>query len=398
MAQITVQYRDRNRQKAFQAEKLVKKLNRKELQKSILRSGNSAYIFLAQKMEGYNHVNIMIDAATVLTMRVVHSTLSNPFSGFAPVPLRCTTKTDRDWTIAEYTTEVRTILAELASGNVFIPVAICHDRLQAQSTAVREVIKELQASGTVNGLIVDVPCLNHITHNAFSATIKCLEFSGMIRVIGDMADVLQTREAINILGRKCPLPPKTRWLYLTDTLTFMLCNKRKIAEFLRIKLINDSGVSEITISTADEMNEYRAKTSLPSIVSDLYIVTQPFKQASLCFECEQSRLSDAIPIIRVFEKNIRHILEKKVLRNRESYEFLRQLTAQFIARLKVFLPRETWACWALTREGRYQLRKKAAGFVFTGIPCDYSNPAIKRNEAAWTMKQQINLLVNNQYI
>ena len=181
---------------------------------------------------------------------------------------------------------------------------------------------------------------------------------------GDIADVLRTREAVSIVGRKCPLPPKTRWLYLTDTLTFMLSNKRKIADFLKMKLLNDSGVSESTISTVDEMAEYRTATSLPSIVSDLYIATQPFKQASLCFECEQSRLSDAIPIIRVFQKSIRRILRGKLLRNRESYEFLRQLTAHLLARLTVFLPPETWACWALTREGRYQLRKKSYWLCF----------------------------------
>ena len=390
IVEITTQYRDRNKQNVVDAERLVTHVNRRDVQQSILRAGRSAYIFLTEKMEDYKYVNIMIDAATVLTMRVVHSTLSNPFTGFAPVPLRCTTKDGPDWTIAEYTTEITTILAELASTHAFVPVAICHDRLAAQSTAVRDVLRQLREANGVGGLIVDVSCLNHITHNAFAATVKCREFSGMIRVIGDFTDVLRTREAVNILGRKCPLPPKTRWLYLTDTLTFMLSNRRRITEFLKMKLLNDSGRSEVTILTEDEMAEYRAETSLPSSVRDLFLVTQPFKQASLCFECEQSRLSDAIPIIRVFQKSVRHILHANLLRDRESYEFLRQLTAQFIARLKVFLPPETWACWALTREGRYQLRKKVAGYIVARDKvCDYSNPQLKHNEAAWTMKQQV---------
>ena len=128
--------------------KLVAKLSRNQLQKSILP--NSVYIFLAKQMEDYRYVNIMIDA-TVLTMRVVPSTLSNPFSGFAPVPWRCTTKNGNDWTIAEYKTEVNTILAEIASTNAFIPVAVCHDRLRAQSTAIREAIKDLSRTGNVNG-------------------------------------------------------------------------------------------------------------------------------------------------------------------------------------------------------------------------------------------------------
>lgn len=248
----------------------------------------------------------MIDAGTVLTMRVVHSTLSNPFSGFAPVPLRCTTKNGNDWTIAEYTTEINTILAELASTNAFVPVEVCHDRLRAQSTAIREVIRDLSRTDNVNGLIVDVSCLNHITHNAFAATIKCQEFRGMIGVIGDFADLLRTREAINILKRKCPLPPKTRWLYLADTFSFMVSHR--VAENEACQRLRDG---RIVISTEDEMAEYREKTSLPSIVPDLYIVTQPFKQASLSFECEQSRLSDTIPIIRVFQKSVRPTIVHK---------------------------------------------------------------------------------------
>ena len=140
IVRITYQYNERNKRKAFAPDTLVGNLSRNELRKAIMQEGSRAYAFLANQMESYKYVNIMIDAATVLTMRVVHSTVSNPFSGCAPIPLRCTAREDHDWTIAEYITEISTILAEMASTNNFIPVAICYDRLPAQASAVRQVL------------------------------------------------------------------------------------------------------------------------------------------------------------------------------------------------------------------------------------------------------------------
>lgn len=49
IAQITAQYRERNKRNVFQPEKLVAQLSRNELQKSILRAGNSVYIFWRSK-------------------------------------------------------------------------------------------------------------------------------------------------------------------------------------------------------------------------------------------------------------------------------------------------------------------------------------------------------------
>lgn len=57
----------------------------------------------------------MIDASTVINMRVVHSTLSNPFSGMAPLPFRTVQKKGNDWDINDYLLEIETILSEIDS-------------------------------------------------------------------------------------------------------------------------------------------------------------------------------------------------------------------------------------------------------------------------------------------
>lgn len=213
----TSAYNDRNPDKAFEPEKLVRRLKQRMLRQCILRCGRSAFVFLSQAMDSYMYVNIMIDDATVLNMRVVHSTISNPYSGCAPFPVRCTKKEGNEWTTAEYATEISIIIAEFVSGGCLIPVSICHDGLSAQATAVRRVLAMLEGpTSELNSLITDVPCLNHLLHNSFTATRNRKDFQAMIDVIKSFAQMLPKRETLNILQRKCPLPPATRWLYIAD--------------------------------------------------------------------------------------------------------------------------------------------------------------------------------------
>lgn len=390
LCKIVSAYKDRNPDKTFEPDKLLRPLNQKTLRQCILRNGRSAFIFLSKAMDSYMYVNIMIDAATVLNMRVVHSTISNPYSGCAPIPVRCTKKEGNEWTTADYVTEISTIIAELVSSGCFIPVAICHDRLSAQATAVRRVLTMLEGPASeLNGLIIDVPCLNHLLHNSFTATLKRKEFQAMIDVIKSFAQMLQKREALNILQRKCPLPPATRWLYIADTLGFIVSHVAKIQEFLRLKYVQEMGQEELVIESEDELESYQAATSVPVIVFDLYAALLPFKLVSLCFESEQSRLSDVIAVIRVLQKAVKYVIERQLLTEEISHGFLHELMAQFVSRLKILLPNETWACWSLTREGRYQLRKKAVGHMVPyDAVCDYENVELKRNEAAVSMKKQ----------
>lgn len=73
---------------------MIKKLNKDKLKKSILEEGNSAYNSMMLLLSRYRFVNLMIDAATVNRLHVVHSTLSNRFSLMAPLPFRSEDKND----------------------------------------------------------------------------------------------------------------------------------------------------------------------------------------------------------------------------------------------------------------------------------------------------------------
>ena len=113
----------------------------------------------------------MIDAATNLNKKVVHSTINNPFSGMAPVPFRTIEKTDSDWGEEEYKNEILEGLKfcyELG----LTPVAICHDRLPAQAIAVKRAIEMAETIDKKFSLVVDVPCMNYILHNCLINSIK----------------------------------------------------------------------------------------------------------------------------------------------------------------------------------------------------------------------------------
>lgn len=68
----------------FRPDLLVTGFNARELTHEIVAAGDRAFLYLERSLLKFKFVNVMIDAATVVNMRVVHVTLANPFSGQAP--------------------------------------------------------------------------------------------------------------------------------------------------------------------------------------------------------------------------------------------------------------------------------------------------------------------------
>ena len=116
-------------------------LNPKNVRKSLLIEGDKTFYNIVQKLKHFKYVNLSIDAATVLNMKVVHSTTTNPYSDLSPLPFRVTQKDENDWNINDYKAEILTALAQIYSLGL-IPSSICHDRLPAQSSAIRKLLLE----------------------------------------------------------------------------------------------------------------------------------------------------------------------------------------------------------------------------------------------------------------
>ena len=385
LMEFTLKQRDAHPGIDFRPDLWITAFNGRQLTQEIVAAGDRALEYLERSLLKFKFVNVMIDAATVINMRVVHVTLANPFSGQAPIPFRTTRKEGAEWRISDYADEVMTALTELMSRKTVIPVAILHDRLAAQSTGIRKVLAVLRSSDDQNArLIVDVPCLNHLVNNAFSAAMNDPGINGMMSAIETLTKTIRTREALMFIKRKCPTPPKTRWIYIADTLEFIIRDRIVIEKYLENLHFQEHAEEDLTSDEYDAgMEEY---ASVLRCVFGLYLVINPLKQASLALECEQSRLADLVPIIRVLELSWIDVLKHDLLKDPVIEHFMHILLAHVFSRLR----NETLAAWAVTREGRLHFRKSVQGSLLYGQDIlDYPDEQFAENDAAASMQRRI---------
>ena len=186
---------------------IIDNINTYEIKECIEKVGDESFEILCKELRQIGKVNIMIDAATILNKKVVHSTINNPFSGMAPVPFRTIEKTD--WGEEEYENEILEGLKfcyELG----LTPVAICHDRLPAQAIAVKRAIEMAETIDKKFSLVVDVPCMNLILHNCLINSIKkSQDLRFMINEIDEIAKYLRNNNVIQILKKK-PFVPSNK--------------------------------------------------------------------------------------------------------------------------------------------------------------------------------------------
>lgn len=380
-------------------ESIIKRFNKNEMKNSLLDEGNKAFNNMIKKLSNFKFVNLMIDAATVYNMRVVHSTLSNPYGRLAPLPFRATEKKGQDWDIAHYQLEIETIISEIESFNSshfqneqLILVSICHDRLPPQSAAISKVISNLRnQTGTLP--IVDVSCLNHFIHNSFLGTIKnYVELSRMIAAINILVASIRKREAVGVFGRKIQNPPQNRWIYLCDVLFLIVQYQESINDYMIDLCFSTHQPKEIQTQD-DFMNIAKKEAIIQNDILELFFVLIPLQKASLCLECEQSRLGDAIPIIQTLLRIYQMFIDSSKISLQSSLNILHELLTQLMARF-AYLPKESWAS-CLSRAGRFYLRtKKADSGIVVGDICDYNNQAHSINEAASNMENDIINILN----
>ena len=364
VCQDAVDFARRNPRFTGDFDELIGKINPEVMRRAIESAGDDAYQVMCGELQKYRFVNLMIDAATVLNMKVVHSCFNNPFSGLAPVPFRSVEKRNGDWCEQDYASEIETAITCLLDAGL-VPVAICHDRLASQDSAIRHVLERLAENPELS-LIVDVPCMNHLLHNCLmSAKKACAPLDAVIGWLSDFAKRLRKDDGVRFLGAKCPLYPETRWLYIVDTISFILRHSERVRTLRRL---------DWESSHHDRLQDQQYETDaeqasqIPRTVLDLYLILRPLKAASQAFECEASRLSDVLPVFQCLMDWYRELIGNRRLGDDSSYEVLNELMTQFVARIEYLLPPETWAAWTLTRAGRHFLR------VLNAV--SYSGPAI----------------------
>lgn len=86
--------------------KIIDNINAFDMKNCIEKVGDESFKILYFELKLFGHVNIMIDTATILNKKVVHSTINNPFSGMVSVPFHTIEKEETDWDKQEYENEI----------------------------------------------------------------------------------------------------------------------------------------------------------------------------------------------------------------------------------------------------------------------------------------------------
>ena len=365
--------------RAFCPAEIITNFNPHKVADDIKRLGDEACDFIARELMKFRYVNLMIDAATVMGRHFVHITLSNPYSRLAPLPLNAVLKTGpRDWCINDYATTLREELTKIKSIGGLVVVSICHDRLKAQASAVSMVTDEaLSFEDPEQRIIVDIPCFNHLLNTVF---IHVLDQDGLfkkaVNEVNKLAEQLRSRSAVHSIGRRCPLPPKTRWLYVVDTILFLHRHRNAILAYL---LTTDKPV-------CSEEEWESVKTSYESLL----LLLLPMQQCSLALECEQSRLSDLIPLLNAMFECYRNFFVKMKPPYQET---LRSILIEIRKLFGSFMPAEAFAAWCLTRHGRAHIRSHSTP---PGLCADFAPEEIRQNfnDSVQNMKERVGTILN----
>lgn len=85
--------------------------------------------------------------------------------------------------------------------------------------------------------IVHFTCVDHKLHNVYCKLFKNNKWvSATALAVQEMSRQLRSRAGHQTLGKKCPLPVQTRWIYTAVTLLFILRHQQEIVQFLKCSI------------------------------------------------------------------------------------------------------------------------------------------------------------------
>jgi hypothetical protein len=163
-------------------------------------------------------VCFLCDAGTVLNTRVVHGGFANP--SCLPEVIRLLPCENLTWDALAYERFFRetivTFTSEYPSPEI---CGIICDNLPAQVSGLHRFLSS--QNGRWAG-ITQIPCLNHMINLVFAYVIKSGVFLQVSESLPEIIRALSAREERELLGRRCQKLIRSRWMYLIDSLSFIL--------------------------------------------------------------------------------------------------------------------------------------------------------------------------------
>lgn len=248
-----------SKDRVFNPEEILSNFSHHVMKGEIIAPGERVFDAVTDGLAEYKFVHVMIDAGSMLNKGYVHVTISSLYSSQKPLPFDLFIKDGpMDWTAQDYFEALEAQVARLISlHKPLIPEAICHERLLCQSLAVRRLVDVLEGNKGI--VLVDCPCLNHLLNTVFAHNLNMPGFKVIVKRISALATELRKRDAVFYLKRRCPYPPKTRWLYLCDTLAFLYRHKDAIISCL-LQRTDGATVKYIREEYLPVLENYKSET------------------------------------------------------------------------------------------------------------------------------------------
>jgi hypothetical protein len=167
----------------------------------------------------HRFINLLCDARTVKSIKIVHRAISNPTRLCEILPLEPPENDGR--TAADYEsffTETTTDLYQRGTPYIENCGIMC-DLLPAQISGLSSF---LSVEGGPGSGIMDVPWLNHIANLVSSYAIQCDPLVEATNYLPDRIHKLCSKQSVEILGNNGPGPVRTRWVYMVEVLKFLL--------------------------------------------------------------------------------------------------------------------------------------------------------------------------------
>ena len=285
-------------------------------------------------------VNVQADAGTILGFPSIHAIISNPTIDEI---FLIDSYYNNGFTSLDYQIFFNDIFEQIFKSNLVFASLII-DNLRAQMNGAKSLIEE-SPNVSLNTITI-VPCFCHLTNLIFVSSLKNPLINEINMEIQSFVKLIRKKDVANWLGSLCPKIVKTRWLYILDSLRYILKN-----------------INELKVGIIQGLSFPR----IPKTFFIFYELLLPIKALNLLGERRDSRLCYFVQHIQNAIRDFRE-LKKKYEGNEYAIKILDEITTNFYARIK------SWKCFDVmvasylcTLEGKYHVNEITVSSVRNNI-------------------------------
>jgi hypothetical protein len=354
--------------KSVSAASLYQGISRWSLANEIRNAGDDFNAASKDSFRQVKFVSIAVDAGTVLGLHGVYAIMWNPYYVADRKPILIDLSTGEHFSADFYEDYFKKIVAIALSYDVSV-CSIVVDNLAAQSKGLREFLENSNDSNIAP--ISHIPCFCHTISLAFTNSVtKCGHVAPLVESVLDWQKTLRDRFPASILEKRCPLIPRTRWLYLTDVLTFIVQHENDIKTIALIAL--NEGHDDMYAKFID---------GVPVIFKDSLRILNPLRFLCDKFEANCSMMCRVVPLVREAIQMFSHVA--KGLTKDDSKTIFRHIVSRFLARMATDAPEEAVTAYLLSPDGRDWFRIQEQGFTVTtpvtaSVPRPIINPFLPK--------------------